>query len=252
MLNLPDYPDDHLENAPLVFVVCQVRFEDTGDVPRTAARDVQLALDRNTWSELEPSMIVTGLLGPAGIGQQPTRQAWQIFPEDRQKGVTINPDSASLESRSYGQWDDFKATFAIVLRAVDEALGPQRQHRLGLRYVNQFELPDGVSNWEGLIPSELLGPVTSGVLKDGVVAAEQRIVLNIAGGIRCVFRHGAFEDTDGNKKYVLDYDLGYEDISPFDVEACLDAAEALHTAAWRLFRVTITDDLFEKFRKEAA
>jgi len=245
MLSLPQHSHVHLAQAPLGLAAAQVHFEDVGDLVRSDARAVQKALGLEEWPEVQAHQIITGVFSPTGIGQQPPRPAWQLKAKDGQRAIALNPDSVAIETSVYPGWRTYREAFAALLRAVDTVVSPQQSRRLGLRYVNQIELPDGYEGWDGLIPSELLGPaVAKGQFAGGVVATEQRVVLDVAEGIRCLFRHGSFVDPDGRRLYLLDFDIFRETPCDFDASAIIQEAETLHETLYNLFRVTITDDLF--------
>lgn len=246
MLSLPHHPHVKLGRAPISSAALQVHFEDVGDVVRSDARAVQKALGLRKWSDLQAQQIITGVLGPAGFGQQPARPAWQIKSSDGQWAVVLHPDSVALEVNEYPGWQGYKAAFQALVRAIGDVIGPQQSRRLGLRYVNQIQLPPGHKNWDGLIPAELLGPAAGqGPFAGSVVATEQRIILDVANGIRCLMRHGMFVDQNGSNLYLLDYDIYRETPTVFDTDAIIGEAEVLHETVYDVFRATITDDLFQ-------
>ncbi|MCM2427545.1 TIGR04255 family protein [Streptomyces sp. RKAG337] len=247
MLSLPHYPHVPLTEAPLGLVAAQVHFEDLGDVVRSDARAMQKALGLSRWPDLQAHQIITGVVGPTGIGQNPPRPAWQIKSKDGQNAIALYPDSVALETSVYPGWTGYRESLSALLRAVDRAFSPQQSRRLGLRFVNQVELPSKYNDWDKLIPAELLGAASSsGKFAGGVEATEQRVVLRISQNVRCLFRHGTFSDPVGKTMYVLDYDIFRETPADYDVSGILEEADTLHQSVYDLFRATITDELFEQ------
>lgn len=249
MLSLTSHEHVKLAHAPINLAALQFHFEDVGDLVRSDARSVQKALGIKAWSDLQAVQIITGVLGPAGFGQQLPRPAWQLGAPDSSQAVALNSDSAALETNVYPGWERYKATFAQLVHAVSETVSPRESRRLGLRYVNQIAMPSGHGSWDDLIPDELLGPAASrSPFSTGVVATEQRVVLGMEKGLKCLLRHGSFSGPQGQPLYLLDFDIFRDTPTVFDASAIIEEVEGLHNAVYDLFRVTITAELFQRLR----
>ncbi|WAL72681.1 TIGR04255 family protein [Kitasatospora sp. YST-16] len=241
-------PHERLDHSPLALVAAQVHFEDVGDVSRQDARALQNVLGRQAWPEIQGQQLLVGVIGPTGIGQQPPRLAWQIAQPDRTKVVSLNPDSVAMETGSYAGWQDYSQNLTKLIAAVADVIAPTQVRRVGLRYVNQITLPDGHETWDGLIPDHVLGlAAKDSPVAQAIWATEQRVALKVDDEIQCIFRHGLFSDTEGSKKYLLDYDIYRESQRGFDVTEISQTANALHERVWLLFRATVTEDLFKYF-----
>lgn len=241
-------PHERLQHSPLALVAAQVHFEDVGDVSRQDARALQRLLGKESWPEIQGQQLLVGVIGPAGIGQQPPRLAWQISQPDRTKVISLNPDSVALESGSYAGWADYAQTLTKLIAAVEEVISPDQVRRVGLRYVNQIALPEGHETWDGLIPNEVLGlAAKDSLVAQDIWATEQRVALKVDDEIQCIFRHGLFTDTEGDRKYLLDYDIYREASRGFGAAEISRTTEALHERVWLLFRATVTENLFKYF-----
>ncbi|MFC7259704.1 TIGR04255 family protein [Streptomyces lutosisoli] len=245
MLKLPERSGERLSRSPLILVAIQITYEDLGDIARADARAIQKAMGRTTWSGLFSNPILSGVLGPTGINQQPSRQGWRITSPDAVRAASIAPDNAAIETRSYPGWETFSSYFTSLIHALAETLDPQQHVRLGLRYINQIALPEWATDWKGLIPSTLLGPILDDTLGSGITATEQRVVLDVNEGVHCLLRHGTFADGDGKSQYLLDYDVFGTAQPAFETGQILEEVERLHDAVCGLFRATVTDKLYE-------
>lgn len=246
-MDLPEYVSHLLARSPLVLVSAQVNYEEVGsEVIHPQARDVQRRLGKE-WAQLQTAPRVTANLTSFGITSEPPRQAYRLLTEDSNWAILLNPDSVSIETRVYPGWAQFREKVSNLVRAVSEVFDPAREHRLGLRYVDQVALPAGYGDWEGLIPDGMLGMVLDERLRDGVLASDQRVLLQMEAGVRCVFRHGLFADESGRpgEAYLLDYDLFRDDQRDFDSDQIAESYDQLHQHAGTLFRASLSDKLYD-------
>lgn len=248
MLDLTSEPSEPLAHAPVALAICQVNYNDAGELSRRDARIVQKEVGRGAWPALQAVQIVTGVISQAGLGAQPARQGWRLVGKDQTSAMSINPESVSLEVQKYPGWSSFQQDLRSLLRSIGEVVDPDKVARVGVRYLNQIKIPDGASGWQGLIPDELLGASLHPRLRDGVIATENKMVLAIDDQVRCLFRYGQFTDVDGQDGYLLDYDVYREQEIEFDADSLVHTAKALHSVAWSLFRTTTTEELIKSFR----
>ena len=139
-----------------------------------------------------------------------------------------------------------KEVIRELTHAVAEVYDPSSELRLGLRYVDQIPLPSGSESWSSLIPANLLGIGLDEKLGQAVLASDQRVLLQLDADTRCLFRHGLLADEKGEfgKYYLLDYDAFRENYGPYDADSIDHAIETLHDYAGRLFKVSVTDELY--------
>ncbi len=246
IVQLPEYVSQNLVRSPLVLVVAQINFEETGkDITHKQARDVQRALD-DTWMRLQSAPQVRTTLTLAGAVNEPQRGAYRISSQDESWSLVINTDSVILETRAYNGWDDMSSKLYGIAGVVAEVLDPAQRLRIGLRYVDQIVLPDGKDDWAGLIPDELLGVRAHPTFGSMVTATENRCLLQLAPDARCLFRHGLMQAANPGEgaPYLLDYDVFNDSPASFDVENLRAAAEALHKYAGSLFMTSVTKELY--------
>lgn len=245
-MDLPEYNSVPLARSPLVLVAAQINFEEVGrEVTHAQARMLQKAVGPQ-WTNLMAAPLVTTTMTATGAVNEPTRQAYRLASADGQWSALLNPDSVTIETRAYTRWAEMRAAISGFADAVAEVYDPSSELRLGLRYVDQIPLPDGHDGWEGLIPDHLLGVATDPRLGSGVLASDQRVLLQVSEGARCVMRHGLLADDNGDfgRVYLLDYDVFRDNSRPYDPDFVAAGAEDLHGLIGGLFMASITDVLY--------
>ncbi len=246
-MQLPEYVSQPLTYSPLVLVAAQINFEEVGrGVEHEQARRVQRALGPE-WASLAAAPLVEATMTPGGAVNHPNRSAYRLATADGAWSVLLNPDRVTLETTSYDGWATFSARFALLAASVAEVFDPGTEQRLGLRYIDQIQLPAGWEVWQGLVPDTLLGVSIDDRFDGGILGSDQRLLLQLDGDIRCVFRHGLLTDAATNQvgaAYLLDYDV-YRENRPYSPDGLAEGAEMLHSYVGRLFRASISDDLYE-------
>ena len=190
-MDLPEYTSRALARSPLVLVATQINFEDVGgEVTHAQAREMQNRLGPR-WSQLQSAPQMKTTMTPAGAVNEPNRSAYRLLNADASWAALLNPDSVTLETRSYPGWDDMLSTIESFARAIADVYDPGSEVRLGLRYVDQVPCPDGREGWNGLIPDPVLCVVNDPRFADGVLGSDQRVLLEVDDQVRCIFRYMA-------------------------------------------------------------
>lgn len=247
MVDLPRYEGEHLDRSPLVLVAAQINFEEVGrEITHKQARDVQKAVQGH-WTNLAPAPIVTATVTPTGAVNDVPRMAYRLSNRDGSWSALVNPDGVTIETRQYPGWAGMRDAIAAFARAVADVLDPANEVRLGLRYVDQVALPEGAPGWDGLVPDSLLGIARDPRLGSGVLASDQRVLLQLTPDVRCVLRHGLLADAAGTfgQMYLLDFDVFRENAGPYDLASLATGADTLHGLAGGVFRASISDDLYK-------
>jgi uncharacterized protein (TIGR04255 family) len=245
-MDLPEYTSKTLARSPLVLVAAQINFEDIGaEVRHSQARHMQKLVGSH-WTQLQAAPQMKTTMTPAGAVNEPNRNAYRLLSADGSWAALLNPDSVTLETRSYPGWGQMLSTIEAFAEAIAEVYDPSSEIRLGLRYVDQVPLPDTWEGWKGLIPDHLLGILIDPRFEDGILGSEQRVLLRLDEQIRCILRHGliATESDKPGSGYLLDYDLFRENCGGYSADSVTAGADALHAYAGRLFRASITDELY--------
>lgn len=249
-MDLPEYDSVPLARSPLVLVAAQINFEEVGrEVTHAQARRLQKAVG-GRWTNLIAAPLITTTMTATGAVNEPTRQAYRLTSTDGQWSALLNPDSVTIETRSYTAWVEMRATVTAFGEAVADVYDPSSELRLGLRYVDQVPLPDGRDGWEGLIPDHLLGIATNPRMGPGVLASDQRVLLQVSPEARCMMRHGLLADAEGSfgRVYLLDYDVFRENSGPYDPASVVTGVDDLHALIGGLFLASVTEDLYAWLR----
>lgn len=248
---LPEPDELLLPRSPLALVVCQTRFEEVPAVSdaRTMLR-VQEALGGRDgeYPRTEKNTAQTINVPVSGSHVQPLmalqQAGWRLASDAGEMAVALMPDHFSLETTAYQGWDDFRARFVRLLRAVAEHIDPVLEQRVGLRYINRLTEPvvSHPGRWAEYIASELLGPALHARLGPAIRASQQQIDFDPEGGTQCSMRHGFFRDPSrqGAVTYLLDFDVYREGTRPFDQAAILEAVDTFHHLVLQLFQQSIT------------
>ena len=250
-LTLPRRPDEPLANPPLKAVACQISFDDLGEVTRADAQEIQKSLGRSLWPTLKAADLITGVLAPTGITQQPARRAWQLQSSTDSYSVGLRPDNVSLETQNYEGWKEFRVQLEALIKAVEDIFSPSRMLRLGVRYINQLTLEDGQLIGPDIITERLLGILLDERFGPSVSATEQTVLLDVdeTAGIKCILRHGLYPRGDGPRSYLLDIDINQDGTTQaaggFGAKKILESAERLHDTAWDIFCASLADKHFE-------
>lgn len=249
-MDLPEYQSSPLLRSPLVLVAAQVNFEEVGrGVSHAQARQLQKAVGTH-WSTLSAAPLITTTMTATGAVNDPPRQAYRLASADGQWSALLNPDSVTIETRAYGGWEEMRPVIQRFAEAVAEVYDPSSEVRLGLRYVDQVALPEGREGWDDLIPDHLLGITKSPHFGSGVLASDQRVLLQLSPDARCIMRHGLLADSADKfgQVYLLDYDVFRESGGVYDEASVVAGADALHGYVGRLFRASVTDQLYAWLR----
>lgn len=245
---------------PLVLALCQVRFPTVHAI----ASSEFVAPFQRAIQNLYP--ISTGITQDMQIQVAVGRQQAGFLPggpmpslrfsdpEDNWT-VVLTPESVTLETRAYGDFDDFLGRLREVLQALIHAVNPTAVTRIGLRYVN--ELRPGHANWAAVVRPELLGPFLVPEIAQAATQAGQVIVLQYPEGQVINVNHGfvpngsTVQPRPGQPPpmepfYVIDFDayrefprLGLPKMNPNQI---CGWAQEFHDAVSQMFRWSITEE----------
>ncbi len=249
-VDLPIYVGSRFEHSPLVLVAAQINYEEVAtEIKHPQAREVQKALG-SRWTALQAAPIVQTTMTPAGAVNSPQRGAYRLSTSDSKWALAVNPDNFVLETNAYTRWADMAAQLELATQAIADVFDPASRLRVGLRYVDQIQLPEGYGSWQGLIPSSLLGLGADPRFAPGVLGSEKRYLLQLDAGAQCLFRHGLMADgkkTPG-RTYLLDFDVFNDQPTMFDAEAIQVVLQSLHAHAGALFEASIEPELRNQLR----
>ena len=171
---------------------------------------------------------------------------WNYFGKNRDKKVTIGPTFFSLHYiQSYSSFHNLCDEFFELMEAFLKTYSDVQVNRLGLRYINEINLPGPEPlKWDGYLNEKLLSALSI-VEDEGIVARGfSELILN-KGDMMLNFKYGMHNpDLPApikKKIFVLDYDAYFTSLQEIgDIKSNLEAA---HDEIQKLFEDNIEDRL---------
>lgn len=251
-LSLPEPRDQKLERSPLRLVVCQVRHDRVAAVADAGrALKVHEALEDDFPSieqTVEETLNFAVAGGPSGLAanRAEPQLGWRFRSTDETWTVTLGHSHFSLETSSYGRWNEFRHWLEVLTRAVAEVLTPSIEQRLGFRMVDQIEHPKASSatGFKGLIADELLGPLTDSKLAPAIRTTQGLVEFEGPDEMTVNLRHG-LQPSDTSFSYLLDHDAFRQVGRPFNTDEILETSDSLHRLSKQVFEAVTTPALYE-------
>ncbi|WAX55541.1 TIGR04255 family protein [Jatrophihabitans cynanchi] len=214
MLTLPAPDRRPLPNAALSLVVTQVRFDARADaVSGEVLEALRGRLDEagHRYTQMDQLSARDLIVGPAGpiAETSAVRKGWRLATPDNRWQLSLLPDSLSVETAQFETFDEMLPRVTAALDALSGVDRPTVVTRVGLRFINQLESPhplSGIADWRPWLAPALHGALADDTLRDGVVAAEQRMVLAVDDFVRSAVRSGPLVHDGETARYLLDID----------------------------------------------
>jgi len=251
--------------APLKLVAFEIRYS---AAPRLESDQWELVFERLR----EELPIVTPpprhelQIGPDGPRER--ARGRRFMDRERTCSATLFDESATLEASAYVRFEDFSGLASRLLLAIDECAGIPSVQRLGLRYIDEIQVPGfepaAVTDWSRYIAVQLLEPTRD---RSGVVDYRVGVGLRIHDDHQVGFRYGMLEepvvDPEGPLKisdsptgpyFLLDFDSFWtapeDEFPPFEIGVVEERLLELHAPIRELFESSITDDYRAYMRGE--
>lgn len=159
-LNFRDHDDVVFLRAPLVSVLCQVRFEPVLSLLSDAGvAGFQEGL-RDHYPHFTGEQIAKVEVADRGsrVGFQQSAPMWRMNDLDARWRITLAVDFVAIETPRYQHFGEFLDRFLFVLDVLNRTVHPADSTRIGLRKINLFDRPDveHPSEWRRLLRPDLL------------------------------------------------------------------------------------------------
>lgn len=251
--NFDDMPEEvPLSSAPLVRVLCQIRYSPTPElVDDHSERRIAGLL-----SDLLPVRgSVDGVLFIPGLNATPQQDTMRTFENiDGSWRASVTPNFVALETTAYDRRTGFLDRLTRVLAAVHEVGAPPRVTRVGLRYTDRIENPVGLRD---LVRPALLGMVAE-VGDDDLVEnqIQQALLVDDAQQAKVQVRSLCLPPRVGfdpsinpveSRSWVLDIDAYSESTRRWDPAELSQVAELLAKRAYQVFHWSVTDKFRETY-----
>lgn len=239
--------DLRLVNAPLVFVITQVRFAPVAkmDDP-TYIADFQDRIRKHypLFSSEQvslPSLFQQAMAPGSSI---PSQMFWRMHSLDGAWRVILTRDFLALETNAYTTRDDFLARWSTILDAFNASFRDITGTRFGLRYLNRIQ-GDEFSRLEQLVRPEALGLIS--VLGQPNVAITEVRYPVLEGQIHARWgfipanaTHDPSIMPSPMQSWILDTDLSLEQV-PLDLSQIGELAKRFSARGYSFFHWMMTD-----------
>ena len=261
---LPGYDHVIFEHACLELCVAQLKYP-----PVQRFHDDSFTLGVREALANEYPLVTTeqamniGISAQGVIGQLPGASMLRFTSVDSHWSVVLSGDFVSLETRGYSTLNEFATRFAEVLRQINTYFNLRHQLRFGLRYINEFRHPEGVSyeTWKRLLNSDLLGVSARGVFGGPVEQTIEEARIRRPDGFLLV-RHGFLHGTTvipmqqqlpkAGYFYLLDLDYYDETPATFDVQRPVEQMYRYNDILYRVFRWSIGEGELYRYLREGS
>jgi uncharacterized protein (TIGR04255 family) len=127
-----------LTRAPLVMVLCEVRFSPVLTM-ESHVPTIQDALRRCGFPGFERAVMQQIEFAPDGPPRFSADQRWFFRSKGRTRVASLSTSAVTLQATDYSQFESFLSSLELVLKSVQTVVQPAYYERIGLRYVNAIE-----------------------------------------------------------------------------------------------------------------
>ena len=245
----PETPREHYRKAPLVQVICQLRFPKLLRIDSSPPADFQERV-RGQFPLMQKGSPVPFDLPPEiaqMVQQHGGSGTYQFMTEDKNYTIGLNSESISLTALKYARWEQFLEHLTPALEALIELYRPSFFSRIGLRYQDAIVRSDlGLNQvpWSELLRRELLAELAIPQFEKNLDAVANRVVRirnpDSTGSI--LLRHGLAQ-VEGKQdlSYVIDWDFFTE--TKTEVQNAVGTLVHFNKLVGRAFRWCITERL---------
>ena len=256
------------ERAPLVEVICQLRFAPNLRIEAELPAEFQEEI-RGTYpgyGRREQSLLADAppaIQSIASVFGAPSSESIKhdFSSENGVWTVSLARDFVSLVTKDYPRWEEFRGRITEVVHAAVREYEPAHFTRVGLRYrdlITRSELGLKGEPWAALLRPQIASELGDPAIDEASVEIAIRQIVFRPGdeseSIKVGLRHGLIEVEDHGEpdelSYLIDADFYSEEQS--DAEGALGLLERAHDHAAGLWRWCITDRLHNALEPRAA
>ncbi len=146
---------------------------------------------------------------PTVLGENKIKQ-WLLYNKKKTTVVGIAQDNLSIDiTNSYKNFEAFLKTIKLVLDSLFKTFPSIVSTRIGLRYIDQIQLPDkNLFNWSGLINEELVNKISFN--EDANLVRKISLVEFEFDDYRMTFQYGIPNSLYPNKIIKKEFSLDYD------------------------------------------
>jgi uncharacterized protein (TIGR04255 family) len=255
-----NFPALHLRNAPLIYVVAQVRFSPIVSIEKFVP-EIQEKLRHKGFPRFVRVQVPEITIQPDGTPKLNVVERFEFQDKVARLGIVLQSNSLAVHTNNYSNYEAFEEVIKTALMAVHRVVSISLAERIGLRYVNLIRLQDGekwadyvhegflgleprsvgVKHW--LSRSEALGPTKIGKLAIRCTQSEQAFPPDL---LTSTLQY-SMELAKGEIVTTLDFDHFVEVASDFRVADAIITLERLHESLDLVFAKSVTADALKKW-----
>jgi uncharacterized protein (TIGR04255 family) len=255
-------PALHLRNAPLIYVVAQVRFSPIVAIEKFVP-EIQEKLRHKGFPRFARGQVMEIALQADGAPKFNAVERFEFQDKEARLGIVLQSNSLAVHTNSYSNYEKFEEEIKTALMAVHRVADISLAERIGLRYVNLIRLQDG-ERWTDYLHQGLLGLDPQSVGVDHWLIRSEATGTTEAGklAVRCSQSeqpfppdlltstlHYSLELAKGEIVTTLDFDHFVEGVSDFSVVAAMSTLERLHESLDLVFATSVTEQALRKWGK---
>lgn len=244
----------HLNNAPLVRVIAQLKFSMIASIEKQDfIAEFQEAI-RDDYPILRPEQAFSFSMGPMGSSSNTSAKIWRFINEQEKWTVSLSQDFVAIETPAYTSRTDFLKRWNKVLVAAVNHLRLKQYERLGVRYIDRIQ-GEAMANIKKFVRSEALGIIES-FSDDEIMHTFNETLFKIEDS-QLLARWGkltansTFDPTTiepiPNETWVLDLDMFKNKTETLDVEKIIISTNFYAERIYSFFRWAVTNDFLKYY-----
>ena len=188
------------------------------------------------------------LIGPGDTKERSIEtKEWHYYGKNRKKHLTITPGMVFVEYDKYEYYETLKEDFLSVVEALFKSYPKIQAKRLGLRYIDEIEIPnESPTEWDKYLKPELNTIFALADNQETISRAFHVLEFNFGEDL-LRFQFGMFNPdypaSIKKKIYTLDYDMYVTKI--LDKSEIDETLDRFHEKVNHSFEDVITDELRE-------
>lgn len=178
---------------------------------------------------------------------------WNFYGRNREKRLTIVPQAFFVVYKDYKNYENLRSEFLTIVESFFSHFEQAQLSRLGLRYINQLDVP-GLSplDWQDYVSKDLLS-LFSYTIEEATPSRIFHSFEVVFDDFNLRFQFGVhnpdYPAPVRRRAFILDYDAYFKGLlEPKDIPECLNK---YHDAIQKLFERNITDKLREVMNESA-
>lgn len=250
-----------LPSAPLVNVLCQVKFTEILSIQQASFVAGFQERVRTDYPFMQQEKMKTISIDENGASVEVGDDSvWRFVDATKTSRLSLAPSFVTLETRKYVSRVDFVERLEKTLNALSDTIKPTHVTRIGMRYVDQIDL-EKYPDMDKMIRAEMLG-VLSSPLKDGIHHSLSEVICRVKEG-HLLARWGLMPPKSthdpecmppiSKPSWFLDLDTFTEfraSPTPFDPATIRESVVGLATRAYTFFRWAVDEPFLRAFGGE--